>query len=181
MSRQREKNRIIISDDIIYLILETKQGIERARTIIDKEDYPKVLAFGRKFHLKINTFNKRKYALYARNNSVMLHQIIMGIGKQIDHINGNGLDNRKCNLRFCNHAQNNWNSKKNITNTSGFKGVCWSKEKKKWIASIRVNGYQYYLGYFDNLIKAAKTYNRAAKKYHGEFAKLNRIPMKKPK
>jgi len=172
MARPRQKNRIIVSGNIIYLILEDKKGNEIAKAIIDKEDYSKVLAVGRKFYMKRN---KNKSGQYVINCDEKLHHTILETKNLIDHINGNPLDNKKRNLRICSKSQNQYNSKIRVDNTSGFKGVCWSKCYKKWRVYIYKNKHQILLGYFNNKIEAAKAYNEAAKKYHGEFARLNRI------
>ena len=92
----------------------------------------------------------------------------------VDHINHNGLDNRKANLRFATRTQNNWNRIHHKQNSSSrYKGVAWHKHTKMWAARIGVNGRRIALGYFDNQIDAAKAYDKAAKKHHGEFAVLN--------
>lgn len=95
-------------------------------------------------------------------------------GMVTDHINGDGLDNRRCNLRACTHGENMRNRKVGqVNNKSGYKGAHWSKRQEKWKAEIRVNGKSIHLGYFNDLIEAAQAYDRAARKYHGKFAKLN--------
>jgi len=95
-------------------------------------------------------------------------------GMFIDHINHNGLDNRKANLRPATRTQNIWHRKKfKRPSRSQYKGIDWSKTQKKWRARIRVNGKRIYLGSFDNELEAAKAYDEAAKRYHGEFASLN--------
>lgn len=93
-----------------------------------------------------------------------------------DHINRNGLDNRKANLRPATCAQNILNRAYNFKrkdSPSKYKGVCWHKYTKKWQAQICFGGTHKTVGYFDNEIEAAKAYDRAAKKYHKEFAVLN--------
>jgi hypothetical protein len=90
-----------------------------------------------------------------------------------DHINGNGLDNRKCNLRTCSNTNNQRNSKLRADNTSGYKGVSWTKNKNKWIVHIKVEKKQIYLGVYTCLIAAAKAYDRAAKEHFGEYANTN--------
>lgn len=90
----------------------------------------------------------------------------------IDHINGIKTDNRLSNLRSCTKAQNCQNSKKPINNTSGYKGVCWSKSKNKWKAYIRVNKCLKHLGFFNDPKEAYQAYCKAAQLYFGEFSRL---------
>jgi len=92
----------------------------------------------------------------------------------IDHINGNGLDNRKANLRIATPAQNSYNVRK-ITRpcSSKYRGVSKSKQINKWAAYIAKNRKRTHLGFFENEIDAAKAYDKAAKELHGEFARLN--------
>ena len=92
-------------------------------------------------------------------------------GTHVDHIDGNRLDNRKVNLRFCTNQQNGCNRGKNKNNKSGFKGVSWNENASKWMATIRFNYKQIHLGYFTDVLDAASAYASAAKKYHGEFAR----------
>ena len=90
----------------------------------------------------------------------------------VDHINGNGLDNRKENLRFCTNGQNiAWGKKRK--GASKFKGVSWYTNRKIWVSKLKSNGVNYFLGYFEKENDAAKAYDIAAMKYHGEFARLN--------
>ena len=96
------------------------------------------------------------------------------VGIIIDHINRNGLDNRKANLRFATAAQNGWNCRRNVsTDSSKYKGVAWNKEVKKWRVILGYKGERKFLGYFEDEKTAAKAYDRAAENYHGEFAVLN--------
>jgi len=93
-----------------------------------------------------------------------------------DHINRNGLDNRKANLRPATYAQNILNRKYNFKtkrSPSKYKGVTWHKHTNKWLAQICYNRKRKSIGYFDNEITAAKAYDEAAKKYHKDFASLN--------
>ena len=93
-------------------------------------------------------------------------------GQIVDHINGNGLDNRKENLRFCTNQQNVWNSRKpNKQTSSQYKGVNWDRGRRKWRATIGSE----ILGRFDNEKSAAICYNKHAKERFGEFARLNVI------
>lgn len=106
-----------------------------------------------------------------------LHRLIMNPrpDEYIDHINGDGLDNRKCNLRICTNSQNNANKGKQKNNKSGYKGVSWDKTRNKWKADIMVNKKTIYLGRFNVINDAARAYNNAAVKYFGEFARLNDV------
>jgi outer membrane usher protein FimD/PapC len=101
----------------------------------------------------------------------MHHEIMGYVG--VDHKNHDTLNNRRGNLRKANSSQQKWNQGKRKNNTSGYKGVCWNKEKSKYQVQIGVNGKQIRLGYFTSAKKAARAYDKAARKYHGEFAVLN--------
>jgi hypothetical protein len=94
-------------------------------------------------------------------------------GTFVDHANGDTLDNRRSNLRIATHAQNQMNQKRRSDNTSGFKGVQFSKQKQKWIAVAWKNGHSYYGGAFTDKAEAARGYDRLAVKLFGEFARLN--------
>ena len=95
--------------------------------------------------------------------------------EQVDHINGDRSDNRIENLRECTNSQNSRNRGSSRNNTSGYKGVSFSKNNKKWIAQITFNRRLIYLGYTDTKEEAALLYNEAAIKYHGKFAFLNKL------
>jgi hypothetical protein len=125
-----------------------------------------------------------RYNWYARNSknthyavrviwgegTVYMHRFILtpSAEQQVDHINGNGLDNRRENLRICTRSQNQHNRKKGQRNSSGFKGV--SKKGNKWQANIGRDRKQIYLGIFDTPDAAHEAYVKAAKDIHGEFA-----------
>lgn len=123
--------------------------------------------------------HKTRNNIYARSNAgkkfktLLLHRYIMQIPGRVDHINGNGLDCRRCNMRPATHAQNIMNSGIRSNNKSGFKGVFWNSQKRKWNAKIMLNYRNIHCGFFDDVIEAAKAYDTAARIYHGEFAKLN--------
>ena len=95
-------------------------------------------------------------------------------GLVVDHINHNGLDNRRANVRACSFAENLRNRRKYRSGTSSrYKGVNWCKRRKRWRARICLNRKEIALGQFTDEVEAAKAYDTAAKKYHGEFACLN--------
>lgn len=94
---------------------------------------------------------------------------------EIDHIDHNGLNCQKNNLRKCSRAQNAQNTQTRLNSASGYKGVRWHTIGKKWQARIRVNGKLKSLGLFSDPVEAAKAYNKAAIKQFGNFAYLNKV------
>lgn len=106
---------------------------------------------------------------------IFMHRELMSPAdyESVDHINGNGLDNRICNLRICSHQQNLQHRKVNRNSTSGFKGVTQRKGRHKWYARIQASGNRTRLGSFHSPIEAARAYDKAAKELYGEFAWLN--------
>jgi hypothetical protein len=92
-------------------------------------------------------------------------------GEGIDHINGVTDDNRWCNLREADKNQNGCNRGKNANNTTGYKGVCYHKDNKKWIAQIKIKGDKIHLGSYYTPEDAHKAYCAAAEKYHKDFAR----------
>ena len=105
----------------------------------------------------------------------IIWKMVRGIDpKQIDHINGNPSDNRIDNLRACTNAQNSCNYQKLGCGSSQYRGVCWVRRDQKWAACISDGqGGKVSLGHFDDETLAAKAYDNAARKRHGEFATLN--------
>lgn len=93
-------------------------------------------------------------------------------GDQVDHINNNSLDNRIENLRWCTHCQNNQNKGIIARNTSGYRGVSFHKQSKKWRARIWVNGKEETIGSFENPQEASEAYENRAKEVHGEFYQI---------
>jgi hypothetical protein len=147
--------------------------------IVDPEDYEKLSKY--KWH--INTGRGTFYAARCqwdrkekKTKSVKMHREIMKIadGLYVDHINGNGLDNRKVNLRAVTMLENSWNMQKIRRKCwSRYKGVTWNKREKRWVAQVMARGKINFLGGFDVEREAAKAYDEAAKKCHGEYARLN--------
>ena len=101
-----------------------------------------------------------------------IHRMLMGDpeGKQVDHINHDTLDCRKANLRVVTCAQNQWNRRgPQENNTTGFRGVQWRKDRKKFIARLKVNGELKHIGTFETKELAHAAYAQANKKFFGEF------------
>lgn len=124
--------------------------------------------------VKDRTWHKNKNGYPCANvngHPTLLHWIIMGKekGYDIDHINGNKNDNRLSNLRKVTHQQNRCNSKLNSNNKSKFKGVCWSKASKKWMAYITFKSKRIYLGLYENIEDAKKARQNAEIVYFGQF------------
>lgn len=149
--------------------------------LVDDEDFERVNAF--KWYL--GNLHGKLYALHCRWNSktnkketIYLHRVVLQCRKSqsIDHISGDGLDNRRVNLRKCRHGLNVRNRLKSKNNTSGFKGVGWWHNRGRWgkfVSSIRHRGKLIFLGSFQSAMEAAKAYDRAAIRFHGAYAKTN--------
>ena len=125
--------------------------------------------------------NKRFYAwrgkkIDGKYKMIYLHRFILKLTDKkifVDHANMDTLDNRKINLRICNRSQNAVNTDKNKINLLGFKGISFDKRSNKYYSSICINKKRIHLGTFIDPKDAARAYNQAAQKYHGEFAQLN--------
>lgn len=126
----------------------------------------------KKWYAKREVWNKelKKYEKH------FMHRIIYPNFKMVDHINGETLDNQRCNLREANHSQNGANSKLRIDSTSGFKGVDYVKPHDRWRARLKPNNIEFNLGEYKTPIEAAQAYNIAAKLLFGEFASYNPVP-----
>jgi len=144
--------------------------------IVDAEDYERLKVYewfastrGGCFYAARRTPSRKagKYSLKTMHREI----IEPGEGKVVDHINHDGMNNRKSNLRPATHAQNMQNRKKSLQpSTSKYKGVYWDKECKKWRVMINIDGTRTALGYFKDEVAAGKAYDKAAIKYYGEFA-----------
>lgn len=112
---------------------------------------------------------------YAVSRHALLHRVIMGFGPDdpdVDHIDMDGLNNRRSNLRGASRSQNMANTRARGS-TSRFKGVSWSKQNKKWTAQVRRGAKMRCLGHFDDEVAAALAYDAAAIETWGEFARVN--------
>ena len=144
--------------------------------IVDDEDFERINQW--KWYYGGGYAGRNKKRTKGIPRGLSLHCFIMGKpsdGLEVDHIDGNKLNNQKSNLRIATRSQNAMNVGITKRNKSGYKGVSWHKCSNKWEVRIRINGKKLHLGLFINKEDAAKAYNDAAKLHHGEFANLNKI------
>jgi hypothetical protein len=150
----------------IYTIILCKKGLELFN----------------KYNWKLNKTGKyiyliRTVTVFKKRITIRFHRELLNCpdNKVVDHINHNTLDNRICNLRICTDRENCRNRKKRSDNTSGYKGVYYRKDLKKYSAQIKLDNKRKTIGHFHCKHEAAKAYNDYAIKYYGEFAYLNII------
>jgi hypothetical protein len=148
--------------------------------IVDDEDYERL----NKYKWFVAKIERRFYAHRKRKSTdvgcgrcnVKMHRQILEVpaGKFIDHINHNGLDNRRANLRIVTKEQNSWNQRKKLGNCSSqYKGVSRLKRNGRWLAKIIYKRKNICIGYFDDEVLAAKAYDAKARELFGEYAALN--------
>jgi hypothetical protein len=147
-------------------------------TIVDPPDFYQL----NHFHWYAEGQDEHIYAVrniikpHCKTTTMRLSREIMSApaGLLVDHRNNNTLDNRRDNLRLATPSQNRINSRRDKSKTSSrFIGVSLEKGRGKWLAYINYDGKRIHLGRFDSETEAAKAYDAAARKYHGEFARLN--------
>ena len=163
------------------VLLKFEEGSHRTIPVskelakVDLEDFDRLSGF--KWYLVANGYAMAAPCKNGKREYFYMHHMLVPKtkGKEVDHINGDKLDNRKMNLRLVSCQGNQANEKLSKNNTSGFKGVHWDKTKRKWGARIKVNYTGIFLGRYDNKIDAAKAYNQAALKHFGEYARLNDV------
>lgn len=143
--------------------------------LVDAEDADRVLA-------EKNWTPKfaRSGVIYARSgrsrSQIHLHRFVLGLSPcdlDVDHINGNGLNNRRSNLRVCSQQQNQVNTSYPRSSTSRFRGVRWSNGSRKWCATSSLNGKKKHLGYFVDEWEAALVYDKFRADHFGDFARPN--------
>jgi hypothetical protein len=146
--------------------------------LVDPEDFYWLNSFHWYAEIKSKLIYAARNVILAGEKKIIfsMHREIMNApdGLLVDHKNCDTLDNRRENLRLATRAQNNCNRRKTKSKTSSrFIGVCFHKRHQRWCVDIRHNGKKIWLGSFVSEIDAAHAYDEAAKKYHGEFARLN--------
>jgi hypothetical protein len=139
--------------------------------VVDDEDYNLVIGYC--WHT-----NAKGYAVHSvwLSKSILMHRLIMNAppGLEVDHINGNPLDNQRSNLRLASAADNRHNMRKH-RGVSRYKGVTWDKANRRWRARITCNGRNIPLGRYDTELKAAAAYDAAALRLFGQFARPNGV------
>lgn len=147
--------------------------------IVDEKDYDFLNQWswteskGKRTSYVIRSFYSK---VTKKSKTIMMHRIILGLTTKdfvADHINKNGLDNRRENLRAISYSNNSVTKNVYRNKSSNYRGVFLVNGK--FISQIRLNGKQIYLGSFISELTAAEAYNKAAIKYHGEFANLNKF------
>jgi hypothetical protein len=141
--------------------------------LVDDDFYE--YAITKKWHL-VHGYPSRREKINGKSFGVFMHIEAMGGKKDglvIDHINGDRLDNRKENLRYCTPEENAKNQARPISNKTGYKGV--SRVNGKYLAHIGFNSKQLFIGRYKTARIAAKRYNHFAKILYGEFARLNEV------
>jgi hypothetical protein len=165
------QNRYKIDGDVTIISIERSDGTI-IETFIDTADLDRLKEFNRTWHAskatKMNSFYiNTNLKVSGKHKIISLHRFLTNApdGYVVDHIDGNPLNNRRSNLRVCRQAENVQNTHRiRSDNTSGFKGVSWSKEKRKWHAYVKVNGKRKHIGYFNDLEVASKAVAMARSK-----------------
>ena len=151
---------------------------QNACVIVDSDDY--IYLSKHKWTLERTPYTAYAHRKIRRTKTIKMHRVIMNAshGVEVDHINHDGLDNRRSNLRLCSSSQNNQNQKLHRsyagkTLSSKYKGVSWQRQIKRWMSYITNAGRRIYLGTFLQEVDAALAYDKAARQLFGEFAYLN--------
>lgn len=157
----KKYNKIEVIGDTSYILIGS------IKVMIDTEDLYKV----KDIRWRINSNGYPIGGL--KDRKVFLHRMVIENvpeGMEVDHINHNLLDARKSNLRIVSRSQNNMNHGIKTNNTSGYTGVWFSNQKKKWVAEIKIEGKKIYLGSFENIADAVNARRKGEEKYFGEYA-----------
>jgi hypothetical protein len=156
------------------------------QALVDDEDFNRVNKLSWRAGVQSHTIYARasKYLGNQKWRTICMSRFILNVTNpkvQVDHIDGNGLNNTRSNLRICTHQQNTQNKRKPRLNSKGqipssiYKGVRFQKYNKKWNALIETHGKCIYIGCFNTEIEAAKAYNNKAQELFGDFARKNEV------
>lgn len=150
--------------------------------LVDAEDYERVSRYGWHISTGLSSSGRRHVYVHAfwkgvsGNKRIYLHRLVLGVydKRRVDHINGDGLDNRKCNLRICTQHQNGGNARVwDKPKSSIYKGVYFMRKENKWAAQICLHRKNIRLGAYMTEEEAAIQYDKAAREHFGEFARTN--------
>lgn len=143
--------------------------------IVDDNEYEELSKY--KWVLSKPKENHKYAVRYEGGKSIAMHRQILNCSGRlslVDHKNGNGLDNRKNNLRICDHQKNAFNTEKTIKNKSGFKGIYLCQRLKSWCVQMRINKKVKHLGTFKSLEDAITLYKNKSLEIHGDFSVYKR-------
>lgn len=161
------RNSYEIKEDKVFITCFNKHGEITGIITIDKEDFDKVAKY--QWHVE----NSRPSIKYAQasipGGTIRLHKLILSSNYQIDHINHNGLDNRKSNLRICTNAENNRNKNFKRNPRSGYVGIRYNAKTESYYVRIMVNKKEISLGAYKDLDSAIKARKEGESKYFGNF------------
>jgi len=155
--------------------------------LVDDEDYQRIVDIGPWCASVYRRKDGSVLKIYAHHSSYtvdkkvgkgyLMHRVVLGLTDykvKVDHFpDPSGVNNQRSNLRLATAAQNTQNQQLRLENTSGYKGVHWSKHASRWTAAIKVKGKTKRLGYFTNPKDAARTYDKAALEFFNNFACTN--------
>ncbi len=161
----------IMKEILLNTTYKSSPDYKKYVALVDDEDYEKLI----KYNWSIKRAKNSEYARgKVEGKNVYMHKLITGFALT-DHIDRNGLNNQKYNLREATRAENCRNCKKYRNSSSKYKGVAYRPETSKWRSYIRVNGKLIHGGQFKSEKEAGQRYNELARLYFGEFARLNII------
>lgn len=150
-----------------------------AVVLLDDEDFEVVSRFSWRLGKRRYVGRSKHIPNSRKSTTVSMHRLIMGLEhgdpRVVDHVDGNPLNNQKANLRIATVTENARNINRKRSNTSGYKGVCWNKDVRKWQSNIRSDGRRIHLGLFSTPEEAYAAYCEAALKYHGKFANFGDV------
>ena len=144
--------------------------------LVDDCDYDQLAIYNWHVLMTRNTvYAVRGVGPRGKQRAVLMHRTIMGPAAhlEVDHIDGDGVNNQRHNLRICTHQQNMQARRKHVPTASAFRGVSPLAARGKWVAYIFHNGAQRHIGVFQSEAAAAHAYDQRAKELFGDFARLN--------
>ena len=159
-------------DGVLYIDVSTPKHPD-AVMLVDKDDW---VSYTSEYTFRVMCSEHRgiRYCVsYPKGKSMFFHRFILPDSTQVDHVNHNGMDNRRSNIRSCTHAQNMMNRGLQANNKSGVTGVLWDKLTKKWRATIKIRGKNKYLGQFAEKSDAIACRKQAEENLFGEYSYNN--------